>query len=328
MKVLFKPITPIFVGSGEDYYPNDYVVFDEEIRFIDKGKFLDEVIKHNKYEKFLKVSENIDNLLDFIYELGDEIGYEKFCIDFIKGEDEALDKLANTISKPLSAFIKDKFLFKPIIPASTIKGTIRTALLDYLSKKFEIPKNIKNSKQLESYFFCDNEKFDAKKDILKALFISDFKPKNYELRIIKPKNRPFKKNKDNDIGVIVEALVNGEFEGEIRIDKRLLKSDRNLRENRFFQKELLSIELIKTALKEFYSNILKIENNRFRANTLNYQNYMIKIGKFAGGGSKSINEKRNIYIKQLKKNFNYQLSVWIDEYENPIGWGKLEFKNI
>ncbi len=326
MKVIFKPITPVFIGSGEDYYPNDYVVFDEEVGFIDKGKFLDEVIKHNKYEEFLKVSEDMDKLLDFIYEFGDEFGYDEFCVDFIEGEEDVLDELANTTSRPLSAFIKDRFLFKPIIPGSSIKGAIRTALLDYLSRMFEIPQNIKNSKQLEAYFFCNSEKFDAKKDILKALFVSDFKPRNYRLKVIKPKNRPYKKNKDNQIPVVIEAFIDGEFEGEIRIDERLLRSDKNLKENRFFEKEPLSIGLIKRALKEFYKDVLETENKRFRANELVYQEYMIKIGRFAGAGSKSIKEKRSVYIRQIKKSFNYQLSVWIDKDENPIGWGKLEFK--
>jgi len=328
MKAVFKPVTPIFIGSGEDYYPQDYVVFDNEIGFIDKNRFLDEVIKADKYNEFLKASEDIEKLLDFIYGFGDEVEYEKFCIDFVEGEEEALDKLARTLSKPLSAFIKDKFLFTPIIPGSTIKGAIRTALLDYLSNTYGIPDRIKNSKQLEAYFFCGSEefRFDAKKDILKALFISDFKPKNYKLKIIKPKNRPFKKDKDNDIGVIVEALTDGEFDGEIRIDENLLRNDRNLKKNRFFKKEPLSIELIKKALGEFYKDILKLENRRFRANYLSYDEYMIKIGRFAGAGSKSIKEKRSVFIRQIKKSFDYQLSVWIDENENPIGWGKISIK--
>lgn len=328
MKVIFKPITPVFIGSGENYYPNDYVVLKNEIGFIDKEKFLDVVIKQSRYEEFLKVSEDIKSLLIFIDKIGEEIGYEEFCIDFIKGEYEALDKLANTVSKPLTAFIKDKFLFKPIIPGSSIKGAIRTAILDYLAKRYDIPEKVRNSKQLEAYFFSGNEnfKFDAKKDILKTLFVSDFKPKNYELRIIKPKNRPFKKSRDNDIGIIIEALVDGEFEGEIRIDERLLKSDRNLRGNIFFKKNPLNIELIKTALAEFYNGILMIENKRFRAKRLKYQNYMIKLGKFAGAGSKSINEKRSVYIRQIRKSFDYQLSVWIDKAENPLGWGRLDFK--
>jgi hypothetical protein len=121
-------------------------------------------------------------------------------------------------------------------------------------------------------------------------------------------------------------LIEGEFEGEIRIDEFLLNNDRDLATNRFFQAEPLSVDLIKKALKEFYKKIYNIEKKRFRVTLPNYNDSLIKLGKHAGAGSKSLNDLRRVYIRPLKKNFDYQLSVWIDEDENPLGWGELRFE--
>jgi hypothetical protein len=86
------------------------------------------------------------------------------------------------------------------------------------------------------------------------------------------------------------------------------------------------MDLIKKALKEFYQKIYNIENKRFRVVLPNYNENLIKLGKHSGAGSKSLNDLRSVYIRPLKKDFNYQLSVWIDEDETPLGWGELRFE--
>jgi len=343
--ITFKVITPFFIGSGEEYYPQDYFI-DDRFYFIDRDKFFKYIEQKGLFEEFLKVSEDIYELLDFI----DSNFQKDLAKDVIDIDYGVSDELLDTISRPVSAFIKDKFYFKPFIPGSSLKGVIRTALLDYKIDKFKDDEEVKRVinqikkercskklnqlyKNLETIIFCNANKnnrgylqYDAKKDILKALFVDDLKPIDYKLKIIKPKNRPYKKNKDNLIPVIIEALINGEFIGEIRIDNNLLNFDFNLKNNRYFRNEPLSLELVKKSLKHFYMKIIDIEKNRFRAETPSYEEYLIKIGKFSGAGSKSLNDLRQIFIKQIQKCFNYQLSVWIDENENALGWGKLIFK--
>ncbi len=331
MRVKVEIITPIFIGSGEQYYPQDYTVLEDSLCFIDKEKFFQKIQKEGLYEEFLKNSEDIDKLLRFIDDNSDDSVYIE-CIDT---EEEANDKLFNTKSMPLEAFIKDKFYFKPYIPGSSLKGAIRTALLDYKVRKFwDYIENIDRlrDKEIETTIFCNENKnrqkrlqFDAKKDILKALFISDLKPLNYKLKAIKPKNRPYNKPKDNTIPIVLECLISGEFEGEIRVDKNLLNKDENLKDNRFFQNEPLSIELIKKAINNFFKKIYDVEKNRFRANFPLYEEGLIKLGKHSGAASKSLNDLRKVYIWQIKKSFNYQLSVWIDSQDSPLGWAKITF---
>jgi hypothetical protein len=306
MRAKFKVITPVHIGSGNQINRYDYVLFENGIGLIDKVKFNERVKKDKKlFSEFLKVSENLSNLIEFLEEevLDEEIS------EIIEASNGILDKLEKNYSRAIEEFIKDKFLNTPIIPGSTIKGAIRTAILDYVVLKNPELKRIKNPINLEKEVFGD-----VKEDSLKALFVSDFKPINYEKRIISPLNRG---KKDNPIPVLLEMIVSGEFEGEIRIDENLLKSSYT----KYFE---LDYEFIKLALEYFYKNILNYENKRFKANPVYYKKIMIKIGKHAGAGSKSISN-RGVFIRQLKKNLSYQTSIWVDENNNPIGWGKLSF---
>ena len=309
MKIKFKPLTPIFIGSGESYYPMDYFI-DDKIYFIDRSKFNKKIIEKNLFDEFLKVSENIDDLLEFIDENAnlDDTYYG------VEADNNILEKLLETNSRGIEAFIKDKFLFTPYIPGSTLKGVIRTALLDYFVRKHNLKGDIK---ELEAKIFCGSSKFDVKKDNLKALFVDDLKPLNFKLKVINPLNYPYKKQRVNKIPVLLECLIDGEFEGNIRVENRFFRL------NNYFDEEL-SFSLIKKALSEFFQNIFAIENKRFKLKPPIFENGNIKIGKHVGAGSKSI-RGRKIEIKQIRKIFDYQLSVW--GYNNkPMGWGKLKFE--
>jgi len=308
MKIKFKPLTPVFIGSGESYYPMDYFI-DDKIYFIDNAKFNRKIIEKNLFDEFIKASENIDDLLDFI----DENANLDDAYYGVEADNNILEKLLETNSRGIEAFIKDKFLFTPYIPGSTLKGVIRTALLDYFVRKHNLRGSIK---ELESKVFCGNSRFDAKEDNLKALFIEDLKPVNFKLKVINPLNYPYKKRKVNKIPVLLECLIDGEFEGEIRIESRLFAL------NNYFDEEL-NINLIKKSLNNFFANIFAIENKRFRLKPPPFESGNIKIGKHSGAGSKSI-RGRKIEIKQIRKTFDYQLSVW--GYGNrPMGWGKIIF---
>lgn len=347
-KIKLNIITPVFIGSGEDYYPQDFFIDeDDRFYFIDRERFLKTIEKKGLFEEFLQVSGDIGRLLGFI-----DDNFEKSAAkDVVDVEKEVADELFETYSRPIKAFIKDGYYFKPYIPGSSLKGAIRTAILDYKLWQHANDNSLKNIirkidktgcdnkklnflyKELETIIFCNENRnrqnklqYDAKKDILKALFVEDLKPISYKLKVIKTKNRPYKKNKDNPIPVVLETLIDGEFEGNIRIEEHLLKKDESLKNNRFFQKEPLNLKLIKTSLQYYYSKIIEIEKNRFRANTPNYEEFLIKMGQHSGAGSKSLHDLRKVYIRQIKKCFNYQLSVWIDSEQNPLGWVKLEFQ--
>ena len=130
-RVKLSVITPIFIGSGDSYYPNDYFIKDNILYFLDRDKFNKKIINSNLYEEFLKASEDIDELLKFIDKYADEnVSQTKADID-----PDLIEKLKDHKSRAIESFIKERYSFLPFIPGSTLKGVIRTAILDYKISK-------------------------------------------------------------------------------------------------------------------------------------------------------------------------------------------------
>jgi len=316
-KIVLKVITPFFINSGDDYYITDYVI-DNNLKVIDKKRFNERIFKDKKlYVDFLDIADDLTKLNSFFKTNAKEFLYE---IEFSKNAKKFLENNKNVNIKK---FIRDKFSQTPIIPGSTIKGIIRTALANYFFHNFfyDELKDEKNENKFLNKIFRDGET-DAKKDLLKALIINDLKPKNYKLKII----RPFYKIKNDDEPHnldLLEVLVDGEFEGEIVINKKFLQKEQNL-----------DFGIIKTALKEYYEDILTFETNRIQDEKYkfpNYEEYLVKLGLHSGAGSKTIKDKRDIFIRLSNgKKFyhqSYQLSTWFDESYNALGWGQLILKD-
>lgn len=316
-KINLEVMTPIFIGDGNEYLPFDYILENKRIKVIDKKSFNDKIYADKKlFEEFNEISYDTKKLIDFLNENVKEFSYE---IDVEELAYKDLTKINGSIRRPISNFIKDKYYNTPFIPGSSIKGVIRTALLDYVfNNKDGLKTSFKKGgyKDLEAQVFCNDEYFDAKKDCLKALSISDLKPSEYNLKAIKPKNKGL--TKVNILPVILECVCSGNFEGEIRIDNNILKRNKP----QYFD---LNIDEIKKALSFHYNNVVNKEKKRFKVRTPDYCDYLVKLGKHAGAGAKTVEGKRSIWIHTIKKYFDYQLSTWLDSNNNQLGWAKLSF---
>ncbi len=338
-KVKIKIITPIHIGDGNEYMPFDYVIdkSNKKLKVVDKLEFQKKIASDPRLKKeFLSFSEHAYKLTDFVKRHAKKFIYEADISN--KASQDLTKDSKNIIRRPVHTFIKDKFLNRPIIPGSSVKGAIRTAIADYVTYKI-INKKIKNNiplkiiedieknpkqhyKKLEAIVFCGETQYDAKEDILKALHVSDFKPIKYKLKVIKPINVS-KKGKENAIPVILETVAEGEFEGEIRIDTHLLKGIKEEALKNF----KLSIENIKKILKAYYIEINNTEKKHWETIKIpKYEEYMIKIGKHTGAGSKTIRDLAQIKSRTSKKPLSYQTSTWCDESKQQLGWVKLIFE--
>ena len=335
MKVKLEIVTPIHIGDGNEYMPFDYVIEGSKFKVINKLKFQEKIASDEKmYEEFCDISENTEKAIGFIRNYADSFIYEAEVSEEARSD---LIVTSKNIRRPVATFIKDKFLNTPIIPGSSVKGAIRTAVFNHVYQKMKYNEVKKGKylkecllKEIEAVIFCaakpnkkEEIKHNAREDLFKALYVSDFKPVNYRLKVIKPLNKGTKPE-FNKLPVILEVLESGEFEGEIRIDERLLGS---LEANKHFE---LSIDNLKQVIEEFYSKVNTIERNKKAWEAVRipaYESYMMKIGKHSGAGCKTIrdDEKVRIYIRTLKKSFSYQLSTWCDANRVQIGWIKLVF---
>jgi CRISPR type III-A-associated RAMP protein Csm5 len=319
-KIILEIKTPFFIGEGEEYESIDYVL-DEKFKVIDKTRFNKKVFENETlYKKFMDIADKPNELGVFFKENVNEFLYE---VDISHRAKEVLSQ-GGSVKK----FIRDKFTNEVIIPGSTIKGAIRTALANYLfhNRYYDELINENNEQKFLNKIFRDGSN-NAQDDLLKTLFISDLKPKYYRLKILRPMYyiNQFDEPKEMDV---LEFLVEGVFEGEIYINEKLLDK---LLEHKSLER--LSFNLIKESLKDFYEDILNFESSRITNPIFkfpNYEEFLIKIGLHSGAGAKTIKNKRDIFVRLSngEKFYHqpYQFSTWFDEDNNAIGWGKLEFK--
>jgi len=73
-KIQLEIISPVHIGSGEEYVPTDYVIKNKQLFVINRAKFISKIEKTGKYEEFLSISdsENILKIRKFIYDNFDE----------------------------------------------------------------------------------------------------------------------------------------------------------------------------------------------------------------------------------------------------------------
>ena len=216
MKIKLVSETPTHIGNGNKYSSFEFLIKDKMLHRISLLNFL-----KSKDENFLKNLENCTSLHEFA-------SYDDIK-DFIKYS----IKTEYTNIKDVREHIKENDI--PYIPGSSVKGAIREALLwNYVvndkNKINELLINLrlglryrKNKKEIGNFFInkifnLQNNKYDAKYDLLKFLEISDFIPDRYNLEIINVKTHSLTRNRleQKRFSIFAESLT-GEFNGEINL---------------------------------------------------------------------------------------------------------------
>lgn len=209
-KMKLQVLTPLFIGSGEDYDRCDYI-YDKEnkrIHIIKQDKWIKYLSKSKKslLEKFLEDLEDkgkmleIDSWLESNGESLSEV-IKNCCSGNIFNIPEIDDFKLNTVH----SFIKNSD-GEPYIPGSSIKGAIVSALIGYYVDK----KKLKNEKiKINGILVSDSETF-----------------KLEDLKLYKKKDKIIndKKDEEQELPIYRECIIpKTEVEFTIGIDKKLIK---------------------------------------------------------------------------------------------------------
>jgi len=317
-RIRLKSITPFHIGTGDEYYPVEYV-FDKnnkKLCVIDEVKLLENVEKAGKLDEFAKLSSSPTDtnrpLIEFIRRYAN--GY-RYCDDI---EELALNYISNERSAfraGVSKFIRNSLDDRVYIPGSTFKGALRSAIIDFFMRRLELRFRDEDSKkkvdrktllsrlrkdcsELDDFLAVDEQGSFAQRDMMRFVKVSDFLPigdikqKVYKVFSIgKPKNgiRDIK-----DIPDILECVdIKNEFEGEILIYTEFL-------------------EKLNEILKKFHLKLL----NDFTEKTLStwmkqvYVNrvYLWEDKYFAFNDGVKVSAEKRQYIAYLDKLKNFKLS--------------------
>jgi len=193
------PVTGVHIGTGEELTPLDYKITPkiEDVDFhkpmywkISGDKILQRLCGDEKamtaFER-ASVEGNMKELYKFFHDNCTHIkDTDYFCEitkEFLKKYTENLDKNPHQNAAKVLEMYRTEGTPKPVIPGSSVKGSVRTALLNgyladlsdkdyqYIKERFEQEKNLnKANEKMQQKLF---DYGDAKNDPLRAVLFSD-----------------------------------------------------------------------------------------------------------------------------------------------------------
>lgn len=236
-QIEIETITPVHVGSGRKLMANSEFIIRNvrksdgqiirKIGIIDEDKVL-KIIGENRLDEWVKVIEKNSDLLKLLKEGKEDISLKDFAVRTI---------VLNKKETGSENYLKEHILTanRPYIPGSSIKGSIRTALLtNFLNKKESL---ITNSQFFDRKNRLSDEKIqdqifgnDPTTDIFRFLHIGDFhfeKNTTVALNILNLNIRRNGVDYDSTKSVLTECIPAGESAiGRIKLS---LKEARNAR---------------------------------------------------------------------------------------------------
>jgi CRISPR type III-A-associated RAMP protein Csm5 len=306
-KVTLETITPVHIGSGEEYYPTEYFIDndDKKLYVVDENKLLNEVEKDRKLEEFAKLASSYTQqnsaLLGFIRRYGkksyryyDDI--EFLAYNYLTGRQSAF-------RAGISRFIRNRYDDKVYIPGSTFKGALRSSFIDRiiraLLKKDNIEVDTEESRKKlfsEIGFHCKDERGrslldiflsnkypnmgGAQDDIFKYVKVSDLAPKtdvNAKIYRVFSIGKP--KNGARSIKAIPDILecvtAKNIFEGTLTIKKEFIKQIETIQEKLgivIFKGNQLNSNIIAQQLRILYANHYLWEDGFFDYNNKTLKN--------------------------------------------------------
>jgi CRISPR type III-A-associated RAMP protein Csm5 len=355
--------TPTSVTTGEDYYDTEYFVKDGKFYLLNQEKFIDRLGKSGKLEEFFKLTanpsyKNILRIRKLLFDICKEEDADKIILvddDFestyksnVFEKERALNKINRLGVKRI---FREPVTKEPYIPGSTIKGALRTAILNFLYENSKIKNNFKKFRvqnfksnheykiykkkldgMLNKLLECTSSKeytrifkTESSKDLMRFVKVSDFNPISYEERIGTSHNFKLDSKKGGrGIPIQVEYLNSGIFEGEISIYPEYAEE---IFETCGF---ILNKENLIKVLKKHYEGVYKRERELFNLRIQEIETYqkklqsIVKLGFHAGALSKTINDDKVRKVGNKRTGIrSVPKTTWVIN-SKPMGWCILE----
>lgn len=336
-KLSCEILSPIHIGSGDEIDPLSYII---------KGKNLYKI----SFDRFLAGTNDAERLkLEELIDKGDLLLLREHVSEHI---DTRRQSLYSVVVNPhvieiyhskkgdiqnqllISPFIRTEGETKPLMPGSSIKGAIRTAVISELAKKKNLPepKSAKDEYAFESTVLGYK---DAKHDPFRGIKIRD-KCLDNDATIIREIQNVSKTNgrslKANNIQMICEIThsdITGKFVGyqtEIIFDEKLFSTA--------FLGTRLTREQIVKSCTEFYRDKMETEHQKFYEKTeaesvskrlldtpFDQNSFLLRIGRFSGVESVTLDLYRNPKPPGRMKSWGNTRNL--AEGMFPMGWMKI-----
>ena len=334
IKIRCEIVSPVHIGSGQELNPFNYVIKNDTLYKISFERLIN-TMSASEVKSFedLIDSGDIVKLRQFIADYPD-YDISSYTVAVTPAVEAACrSNLHNTENQMLiNAFLRSANI--PLIPGSSLKGSLRTALLSVTAGKKDLPKpkGYKDERFFENRILNNR---DAKNNPFRAIRIRDSFLDADDIIVSQIKNVLMSgRKKENTIQMMHEishSVLTGKpvvFDTSIFFDEKLFASG--------FIKTNFSIEDFIAACRHFYRDKMEYEHNRFYKGNINEAVSMqimntpmedntcfIRLGRFSGVESVTLDHYRN--PRPPGKTNTWGTSRNLAEGIYPMGWVKMIF---
>ncbi len=353
-------LTPIHIGTGDEYLPTEYVIKGGYLHVLNKDNFISYLIASKRYDRFLflctiSAPSAIFQIRKFIFDHFKE-DFSVYKVQVSKAVEENylknLTNYAQISDRVISQLAIEKLARNTLnneiyVPGSSFKGSFRTAILNYLSrdKKEQIEQCILNHFQknkqkhkkvpknliLEQCILQKRTAYDTSSDPFRAMKLSDLKLEKGKAFIeIACNIKSIKYQKaGRGIPVKLECIAPGSvFRGTMVINKTVF-------EEKYRQitgiKVSLNKDIIIKACRYHYQNVWEEEKRRFGIDVDTTTNF----NSWAPLTERLSNRPNAFFIKLGKHSGGIAVTVkdfrrvdpsttWVTN-QMPMGWCLVEF---
>ncbi|MDL1970755.1 MAG: type III-A CRISPR-associated RAMP protein Csm5 [Candidatus Desulfofervidaceae bacterium] len=357
INVKLTVLTPVHIGTGDEYLPTEYVIKGGYLHVLNKDNFMSYLIKSKQYDRFLALCSisapsGIFQIRKFIFDhfqedfsvykvkvsRAVEENYRKNLTNYAQINDRVISQLA------IEKLTRNTLNNEIYVPGSSLKGSLRTAILNYLIrdkqeqikqcilKKKQQQKKIPDSLILEQCILQKRTAYDTSSDPFRAMKLSDLKLEKGKAFIEIARNIKSVKYQKGGRGIPVklECIVPGSvFRGVMVINKTAF-------EEKYRQiagiKVSLNKDIIIKACCYHYQNVWEEEKSKFGITpetTTNFNfwaplveklsnspnAFFIKLGKHSGGVAVTIKHFRKVDPS----------TTWMIN-QVPMGWCLVELQ--
>jgi len=345
MKEIFhcviKTLSPVHIGCGEVYEPTGFVVDEKnkELVAFDPFQFIDGLPDSEK-DRLIRICEqgNIESILEMYKFFKNKPATGKriaLSSGFLKHYNQTLSMSTRNpkqIQQEINRFSINRTAFlsgmeTPFLPGSSVKGSLRTALLNLRQKESRVDPDsrdrtsIKLEEKLLGYRSLNEDPF-------RLVKISDFMPiGDINRKVMYAVDIKKKPGQLPGAYQIVEAIMPGAlFWGSIQVDEAASGSGIN---------KPVKLAELKLSARNFYGG----EKKRETVQLINAgcpafdkgaaEAIPLRIGRHSGAECVTIEGHRSIWIMNLKKTLEQATTFWLasdnkrpDTHDNliPFGW--------
>ncbi|MBI5185788.1 MAG: type III-A CRISPR-associated RAMP protein Csm5 [Nitrospinae bacterium] len=333
----FEILSPLHIGAGEEMDPMSYIIKGNRLYRVSFEKFVSRMDESQRSEFESVIAKG--NLVDLRRHVIKKLDLESEALYSVEASmqisklyDSKIGDMENQLL--IHQFLRTEDAAFPLIPGSSLKGAIRTALVSEMAGRSGLPKPREPREEYEFEFKVLGCK-DAKEDPFRGVKIRD-KTLSHDAAIVreirnmaKGKGRGLQPNSIQIIAETTHSKITGKevhFETDLLIDDGLFST-------RFLGKTITIDQIVKSCT-DFYMDKMEMEHDKFYKGSaaeststflLNTEfdddSFPLRLGRFSGVESVTLDEYRN--PKPPGKTGKWGTSKNLAEEKYPMGWVKV-----